>query len=444
MVAGMVGSAPDRRRRWAVVAALLMVGAGAALAATVATLPVGAPAVAASPVALAPPPPAPPPPVLLAPPPAPSPPDGLALLRWPATTRAAEVKASVKVHDRAGGGTRLGTLAIGTRLAWRRVVDRHDRCRGWLELPEGGWVCAAEVVPTSAPPLARPQPSFEPDQLTDQGHLRKGDEPPASSFGGLDLAASPPPRWPFGWVVADDHGDGALTRTAPSATAAAGERLAPRTIVPILGVDGDHVRVADGRWVPRSRVRVARRTVRPAGVGDDERWVDVDLDEQVLIAYAGDAPMFATMISSGRPATGTPTGTYRVTEKHAMITMSSPPGWPILWDVPNVPWSQTYRKNFAVHGAYWHDGYGERRSHGCVNLAPRDARFLYHFTAPAVPDGWREVRGNGHGSVIRIRDHGHPDPPWLDLDGKPVQGAAAIARTSASANAASGTMNAPE
>jgi lipoprotein-anchoring transpeptidase ErfK/SrfK len=331
------------------------------------------------------------------------------------------VHASTKVHDRAGGGVRLGTLAIGTRLGWRQVAASKDRCGAWLELPAGGWVCARELAPSDDLPAASPQPTFTPEQLSDQGHVRKGEaDGAASSFAGLDLAATPPPRWPFGWVVADDGHPDVVIRAAPTPTGAALVRLPPRAIVPILEVVGAFARIGDGVFVPRAQIRIARRTVRPDGVDPDERWLDVDLDEQVLIAYDGDQPRYATMISSGRPATGTPTGTHRITEKHAMITMSSPPGWPILWDVPRVPWSMTYRKNFAVHGAYWHDGYGERRSHGCVNLAPRDARFIYQFTSPPVPDGWVEVRGNGRGSVVRIRDKHHPAPAWLDLDGLPL------------------------
>jgi lipoprotein-anchoring transpeptidase ErfK/SrfK len=44
-----------------------------------------------------------------------------------------------------------------------------------------------------------------------------------------------------------------------------------------------------------------------------------------------------------------------------------------------------YDHNFALHTAYWHDGFGTRRSHGCVNLAPRDAHWLYGDKLPQSP-----------------------------------------------------------
>ena len=45
----------------------------------------------------------------------------------------------------------------------------------------------------------------------------------------------------------------------------------------------------------------------------------------------------------------------------------------------------------ALHGAFWHDGFGQRRSHGCVNLAPADAQFIFDFAPPELPTGWRSV-----------------------------------------------------
>ena len=63
-------------------------------------------------------------------------------------------------------------------------------------------------------------------------------------------------------------------------------------------------------------------------------------------------------------------------------------------------------KGLALHTAYWHDQFGTRRSHGCVNLSPKDARWLYGFTSPAVPDGWVAVHptDNDRGTFVRVRD----------------------------------------
>ena len=61
------------------------------------------------------------------------------------------------------------------------------------------------------------------------------------------------------------------------------------------------------------------------------------------------------------------------------------------YSVADVPWSMYYEHTLALHGTYWHDAFGTVRSHGCVNLAPRDARILYDWSEPEVPPGWNAV-----------------------------------------------------
>ena len=92
------------------------------------------------------------------------------------------------------------------------------------------------------------------------------------------------------------------------------------------------------------------------------------------------------------------------------------------WNVADVPWTMKFRKNFALHGTYWHDGFGHARSHGCVNLSPHDARRLYDWTSPDVPDGWSEIAdgGDASGTPVRIHDHRDPDPVWRDFDGHAI------------------------
>jgi lipoprotein-anchoring transpeptidase ErfK/SrfK len=45
----------------------------------------------------------------------------------------------------------------------------------------------------------------------------------------------------------------------------------------------------------------------------------------------------------------------------------------------DVPWVLYYDQARAIHGAYWHNGYGYPRSHGCVNLSPVDANWFYRW-----------------------------------------------------------------
>jgi len=82
------------------------------------------------------------------------------------------------------------------------------------------------------------------------------------------------------------------------------------------------------------------------------------------------------------------------------------------YSVADVPWTMFYDGGYAVHSSYWHDGFGGVRSHGCINLAPRDARLLYRWSSPDVPPGWTAVYGDEDhpGSMVRVRSRGEPDP----------------------------------
>lgn len=76
------------------------------------------------------------------------------------------------------------------------------------------------------------------------------------------------------------------------------------------------------------------------------------------------------------------------------------------FELRDVPWIQYFSAGFALHGAYWHDVFGTPRSHGCVNLAPIDARIVFQWTDPPVPDGWHGVNigpDMGEGTWIHIR-----------------------------------------
>jgi hypothetical protein len=77
------------------------------------------------------------------------------------------------------------------------------------------------------------------------------------------------------------------------------------------------------------------------------------------------------------------------------------------FELRDVPWIQYFASGYALHGAYWHDVFGTARSHGCVNLAPIDARYVFLWTDPPVPAGWHGINvGNdmGEGTAVEIRE----------------------------------------
>ncbi|NPA07081.1 MAG: L,D-transpeptidase, partial [Chloroflexi bacterium] len=110
----------------------------------------------------------------------------------------------------------------------------------------------------------------------------------------------------------------------------------------------------------------------PRGVQDDERWVLVVLHEQRLYAMKGGYPVRVFRVSTGLPNTPTVTGTFRVYSKFRLAPMAGPGYY-----IPDVPYTMYFYKGYALHGAYWHNAFGQPMSHGCVNLRVDDARWLY-------------------------------------------------------------------
>ncbi|MBX3014736.1 MAG: LysM peptidoglycan-binding domain-containing protein [Caldilineaceae bacterium] len=109
------------------------------------------------------------------------------------------------------------------------------------------------------------------------------------------------------------------------------------------------------------------------------RWIEVNLSSQTLIAWQGDVAVMKTLISSGRAATPTVTGRFKVGTKYSSQRMVGPG-----YDLPGVPWVMYFYGGYAIHGAYWHNNFGQPMSHGCVNMTPGEAQLLYDWAAPGT------------------------------------------------------------
>ena len=144
----------------------------------------------------------------------------------------------------------------------------------------------------------------------------------------------------------------------------------------------------EGGQVPRATVRIARELDRPEDVDADDQWIHVDLDQQTLVAYEGDRPVYATVVSSGKPGYEPQRGTFRIGKKYVAKKMAGEDVADGSYDIDQVPYIMYYWGSFALHGAYWHDDFGNVRSHGCTNLSPADARWLFRWAEPALPPGW--------------------------------------------------------
>lgn len=118
-------------------------------------------------------------------------------------------------------------------------------------------------------------------------------------------------------------------------------------------------------------------------VGTSTKSILVDRSEQKLYAYDGDVLFMSATSSTGLDSTPTPRGVFTIYQKTPSRYMQGP--LPNIssddyYDLPGVPWNLYFTEGGAVvHGAYWHDKFGTKHSHGCVNLEPAVARIIYDW-----------------------------------------------------------------
>ena len=195
-------------------------------------------------------------------------------------------------------------------------------------------------------------------------------------------AAAAPVRLPIGFVassslnvrqrpgVADDN---------PPVSEVYRNQSFPILESALAGAETWH-RIGTDRWVVGKWLRVASGRLRPAAIGSSERWVGVNLRTQTAVAYEGDLPVYAAMVATGLSGTPTVQGIYRTWARYPSTKMAGPGYY-----IEGVTWTSYFYRGYALHTAYWHDAFGATRSHGCVNLSPYDAWWLFQWSAPGGP-----------------------------------------------------------
>jgi lipoprotein-anchoring transpeptidase ErfK/SrfK len=112
----------------------------------------------------------------------------------------------------------------------------------------------------------------------------------------------------------------------------------------------------------------------------DQRWIQIDLSDQRLVAWEGGKRLYAIIVSTGKKSTPTLTGVFQIQSKLKSTRMRGTD-----YDIPNVPHTMYYSGSYGIHGAYWHQKFGTPVSHGCVNLAPKHAKRLFNWASIGTP-----------------------------------------------------------
>lgn len=242
-----------------------------------------------------------------------------------------------------------GGRPISTENPGYAFVSPKNRTDNWAEVEPGKW------VPTSSLSGTR-----------------------ASAFTGVRLSPTP---FPVAFILRGTRGSELPGRAAKKS----GPLLSQYKLVYIYATvtvgQWEWYLVGPGQWVNQRGVG----RISPIGAQHGGRWIGVDLYEQVLIAYEGGSPVFSTLVSSGLPQWSTPEGSFAVWSKMKADPMSGSMGKPDQYSIAWVPYVMYFNGSVALHGTFWHNSFGYRHSHGCVNLSVGDARWLFDWVEVGTP-----------------------------------------------------------
>jgi hypothetical protein len=234
-------------------------------------------------------------------------------------------------------------------LRFISYINRRDDTNGraYVQLTSGGWTRAAPAAYTK--------------------------------FQGLEFFENP--QNSFGWTV-----DTTESSTAPGFGApTTGKTYYPYTLIQVydtVELDGFFwYLIGPDEWVNSQKARVVTlRPTPPEGITAN-RWIELDLFQQTIMAYEDGQLLFASLMTSGREPFFTQPGVFTIYDKRALDVMqgSFETDRSDFYYLEDVPWQMYYDQARAIHTAYWRTSFGYPGSHGCVNLSPGDAQWLFQW-----------------------------------------------------------------
>ena len=161
-----------------------------------------------------------------------------------------------------------------------------------------------------------------------------------------------------------------------------------------------YVRYAPFAHLRESDIKIARTVPpKPSKIRKNEAWVYASLSQKILIAMRGSRPV-KVMLFAASPKT--------LTGQHRIFLNRVYQNYDLVHSTDGyyleaVPYVMYYNKGFAIHAAYWHDDFPSHKTHGCINLSMKDAKWLFTFLNPKFPRGFIELRNaKGRGALVHI------------------------------------------
>jgi hypothetical protein len=147
------------------------------------------------------------------------------------------------------------------------------------------------------------------------------------------------------------------------------------------------------QYVPAEHLRLipdAELSMLSPEIPLEQKRIEVRLNTQLVIAYEAEKPIFMTRASTGgsfnRGIFETPIGRSMTFHKRPSAHMAAGNLAFNGFDLPGVPWVSYFTESgVAFHGTFWHNDYGYPRSHGCINIPSKAAKWIYRWTQPIVP-----------------------------------------------------------
>jgi len=242
-------------------------------------------------------------------------------------------------------GPGLKYLSIDQRLEQNQVIYYHLTSGAWVEGASAGTGCCIY----------------------------------AGRFQGLAFSRTPSSN--FGWIIEETW-----SRVAPSFTAETSRHHYYReNVVAVYDTqqtgDTKWVMIGPNEWVEKRYVKQVLVDTAPPEGANTNRWIEVNLEEQTLAVYDQNQLVFATLVATGMDPFFTRPGLFQIQQKKELETMSGAfeADRSDFYYLEDVPWTMYYDQNRALHGAYWRTMFGYPQSHGCINLSPGDAHWLFDW-----------------------------------------------------------------